>query len=129
MLLSGCASLWPHAREPDPLAYLTQALAADARGREALWRGVDAADDSAAARLRLALLQSLPHHSGHDPVAARERLDALASGASAPPDVTAVARLRLAGMDEVAECRNEASELRQRLGRVVDIERRLNRAN
>jgi hypothetical protein len=128
VLLGGCAALLPRGTGPEPVAYLTQALAADAGGREALWRGLPSGDDSPSAQLRVALLQSLPLHSGHDPAAARRRLDALASHAGAPHEVAAVARLRLAQMDEIAECRNEADELRQRLGRVVDIERRLNRS-
>lgn len=129
MLTPGCALLSPRAGAADHLAYLTQALATDATGREALWRGANAADPSAEGQLRVALLQSLPNHSGHDPAAARERLAALANGGRAPADVAAVARHRLAEMGEMAECRREADELRQRLGRVVDIERRMNRTH
>jgi hypothetical protein len=76
--------------------------------------------------LRVALLQSVPHHSGYDPARAREQLDALASRSPASRDVAMVARLRLAEMGETAACRSEATELRARLSRVVDIERRLN---
>ena len=41
-------------------------------------------------------------------------------------DVASVARLRLAQMHENADLRREVAELKQRLARVVDIERRLN---
>ncbi|MGH8480916.1 MAG: hypothetical protein ACRES8_00465 [Nevskiaceae bacterium] len=127
MLLAGCAAWFPqkYAAE-DHVAFLTQALGADAKGREAMWRNYGAGNGSEAEQLRVALLQSLPHHSGYDPAAARERLDTLATRTPASFDVAVVARLRLAEMGETAECRTETAELRQRLSRVVDIERRLN---
>lgn len=110
----------------DHLGFLTRALDADPRGREALWRSYGHGGSSDDALLRIALLQSVPGHAGYDPAAARVRLDALAGQNPAPVDVAAVARLRLAEMNETVECRNEATELRARLARVVDIERRLN---
>lgn len=127
MLLAGCAALFPRQyAAADHLDFLVQALAADARGREVLWHAVSAAEPTDDAQLRVALLQSVPDHSGYDPAAARARLDALASRRPASRDVAMVARLRLAELGETAECRSEATELRQRLSRVVDIERRLN---
>lgn len=128
MLLAGCAAWFPgEYTTTDHLGFLAEALATDARGRETLWRSMEGAGSSDDARLRVALLQSLPDHSGYDPAAARARLDALAARNPASPEVAAIARLRLAQMGETAECRNEANELRQRLARVVDIERRLNK--
>lgn len=127
LLLSSCAAWFPRGyTATDHLAFLTQALAADPHAREALWRGAAAREDSEDAQLRTALLQSVPHHSGYDPARARERLDALASRSPGSRDVAMVARLRLAEMGETAACRSEAAELRARLSRVVDIERRLN---
>jgi len=130
LLLSGCAALFPRQYSAvDHLSFLTRALDADPRGREALWRSYGHGDASDDTQLRIALLQSVPHHSGYDPAAARVRLDALAGQSPASVDVAAVARLRLAEMGETVECRNEATELRARLARVVDIERRLNQDN
>lgn len=130
MLLTGCAVLFPRQYSAaDHVAFLTRVLDADPKGREALWRSYGSGDDSPEARLRVALLQSVPHHPGSDPVAARARLEALAEQNPAPLAVASVARLRLAEMSETVECRNETTELRARLARVVDIERRLNQDN
>jgi hypothetical protein len=130
LLLSGCAALFPREYSAmDHLAFLTRALDADARGREALWRTYGRGGATDDAQLRVALLQSVPGHAGYDPAAARVRLDALAGQNPAPVEVATVARLRLAEMNETVECRNEATELRARLARVVDIERRLNQDN
>ena len=127
LLLSGCASLFPRQyAAADHVGFLTRALDADARGREALWRTYGTGDASHEARLRVALLQSVPHHPGYDPAAARAQLEALAGQNPAPRDVATVARLRLAEMSETVECRDETAELRARLARVVDIERRMN---
>lgn len=127
MLLGGCATWSQHLTAVDHLGFLTQALGADPGGREALWRSAAGGGGSDDAQLRIALLQSLPNHSGYDAAAARLRLDALASKNPASIEVTSVARLRLAEMSETAECRAEVTELKQRLARVVDIERRLNK--
>jgi hypothetical protein len=127
VLAGGCAA-WSsrHLTAVDHLAFLSQALAADGKARETLWRDFSGADGSDDAQLRAALLQSLPNHSGTDLTAARQRLDALAAKSPASIEVASVARLRLAQMNEGAVCRDEIAELRQRLARVVDIERRLN---
>ena len=126
LLLGGCATIFPRQYSAvDHLAFLTRALDADAKGREALWRNYGHGDTSDDTQLRIALLQSVPGHAGYDPAAARMRLDALAAQSPAPLEVAAVARLRLAEMNETVECRNEATELKARLARVVDIERRL----
>ena len=125
LLASGCAAWSQNMAALDHLGFLTQALEADAKGREALWRYQGGGGTSNDAQLRTALLQSLPNHSGYDPAAAREHLDALASRNPASVDVAGVARLRLAQMGDDAECRSEVTELQRRLARVVDIERRL----
>jgi hypothetical protein len=128
--LGGCAA-WSSRfyTGSDHLAFLSQALEADPRAREALWRGLAGGEPTEDRQLRIALLQSLPHHSGYDPAAARAQLDVLATRKPASREVTAIARLRLAELDESAECRTETTELRARLARVVDIERRMNRDN
>ena len=123
-LLGGCSAWSSRPEAVDPLEFLTQALEADGDAREQLWRQTDGGDGSDDAQLRAALLQSLPDHSGYDPAAARARLDALA--AKGPADVSRVARLRLAQLSGDHDCHREVAELKQRLARVVDIERRLN---
>jgi len=127
-LASGCAAWSRHATAEDHLTFLSQALDADARTRETLWRdfGARATGGSDDALLRVALLQSLPNHSGYDAAAARVRLDALASRNPVSVQVAAMARLRLAEMGDSAECRDEVAQLKQRLARVVEIERRMN---
>jgi hypothetical protein len=130
LALAGCASWSSRSYTAlDHLAFLNQALEADARARETLWRDQAGAAPSEHQQLRVALLQSLPHHSGYDAAAARAQLDALAARNPGSRDVAAVARLRLAELGESAECRSEATELRARLARVVDIERRMNQGN
>ena len=125
-LLEGCSAWSARPTAGDPLAFLTQALEADGRAREQLWRQTDESDASDDAQLRAALLQSLPHHSGYDLVAAHARLEALAAKQPDRAGVAGVARLRLAQLSDDSECRREVAQLKQRLARVVDIERRLN---
>lgn len=126
LLAGGCAA-WPRGGPAaDTLAFLSQALEADARAREIMWKDFGALRDTPDAEVRAAVLQSLPGHSGYDLPAARQRLEALGASGATPADTARVARLRLAELGEVAECRAETAELRQRLARVVDIERRLN---
>jgi hypothetical protein len=124
--LGGCASWSQQLGTIDHVDFLAQALEADGRAREQLWRDYGGAAGSDDAQLRAALLQSLPDHSGYDPVAARARLDALAVKQPGSTDVASVARLRLAQLSDDNDCRREVAELKQRLARVVDIERRLN---
>jgi hypothetical protein len=124
--LAGCASWSERLTAVDHVDFLVQALESDGRGREQLWRDYASGDGSDDAQLRAALLQSLPDHSGYDPIQARSRLDALAVKRPGSVNVASVARLRLAQMHGDGDCRREVSELKQRLARVVDIERRLN---
>jgi len=125
-LLGGCASWSSRPTATDHLEFLTQALAADRRAREELWRQVESADGSDDAQLRSALLQSLPGHSGYDLATARTRLDVLAVKQPGSADVASVARLRVAQLNDDSDCHREVAALKQRLARVVDIERRLN---
>lgn len=106
------------------VAFLTAALAAKPERREALWRSVKRGDGSDGAELQAALVQSLPEHSGFDPITARRRLQLLAAREPAD-DITAVARLRLAEMKIDTACSDEQAQLRLRLNRVVDIEREM----
>jgi len=124
--LGGCAAWSQRASAVDHLDFLAQALEADSRAREQLWRDYGAAAGDDDAQLRAALLQSLPDHSGYDADQARAHLDALAVKQAGSQEVASVARLRLAQMDESADLQREVVELKQRLARVVDIERRLN---
>lgn len=126
-LLPGCAA-WSsrHYTAVDHMEFLSQALRADPRGRDAMWRSLPNGGTSDDAELRVALMQSVPGHAGHDVAQARARLDALAVKNPASIQVASVARLRLSQLHEGAQCRDEVAELKQRLARVVEIERRLN---
>jgi hypothetical protein len=126
-LLGGCAA-WSsrHYSAVEHIEFLSQALQADARARDALWRNLVNKDGSDDSELRAALLQSVAGHSGTNVVEARARLDALAAKNPASLAVASVARLRLSQLNEGVQCRDEVAELKQRLARVVDIERRLN---
>ena len=127
VLLGGCAA-WSSLRYSavDHIEFLAQALQADAHTRDVMWRALGEPERSDDWELRAALMQSVPGHSGHDAQAARARLDALAAKNPASLEVASVARLRLSQLDEGTECRDEVAQLKQRLARVVDIERRLN---
>lgn len=102
---------------------MSNAMAATPAARESLWQSVRTPNNSDRTELRAALLQSIPDHSGYDPVIARKRLkNFIAQSPSA--DLVAVARVRLAELDASASCRDEVSSLRRRMTLVVDIERR-----
>lgn len=145
VLLAGCANLpmgegftWVGSTAGSGNVHLDYWMAARAsRGgeRELLWQRArgSAPRNAAAGELRLALLQSLDGHSGSDIPAAERRLRGLLARS---PDaaVTAIARLRLAELQESRHWRRQAessdqelAELKARLARLVDIERRSSR--
>lgn len=113
----------------DHVDFLARALTADGQAREALWRNAPPASRSQDAALDRALLQSVPGHSGYDPQAAEAGLKDLINDGP-PPALESLARLRLAEIKTegraTVECRQENAQLKQRLSRVVDIERKLN---
>lgn len=113
----------------DELEFLTEAMAADGGTREALWRGSLADKRTTPARLRTALLQSLPGHAGYDPAAAESAMRSLLER-DPDSELAAVARLRLVELKTelkpARECREEVATLKRRLSQVVDIERRMN---
>jgi hypothetical protein len=122
--LSGCAILPAvpgSAREQ--LEFESSAMAATPSAREALWQSLRNGGNSDRNELRAALLQSIPDHSGYDPVAARKRLKTFISQSSSP-ELSSVARVRIAELDASAGCRDDVSALRKRMTQVVDIERR-----
>lgn len=125
-VLGGCATLPPSgpARSTDELEFLDRALSGGPSTREALWRETLGAGRGQEAQLRLALLQSVPEHSGSDPVAAQRNLRALLAQ-SPPQDLAAVARVRLDELKAANQCVGETQELRRRLAQVVNIEREL----
>lgn len=133
MSLSACATGGFHLRSDrssDHVELLARALSADAQTREKMWRDAAPATRSQSAALDRALLQSVPGHSGYDPNAAESALVALLNDLP-PDDLEWVARMRLAELRTETragtECRQENAQLKQRLSRVVDIERKLNR--
>ncbi|MDB5985995.1 MAG: hypothetical protein JWR16_1048 [Nevskia sp.] len=87
-----------------------------------MWRHARKGDGSRESELRIAVMQSLPGHTGYDAPAARRHLQALRA-ASPPDEIAAVAQLRLAEMHTDDALRDENQSLRQRLSQLVDIER------
>ncbi|HEY9545599.1 MAG TPA: hypothetical protein VIR56_06315 [Solimonas sp.] len=78
--------------------------------------------------LKRALLQSMPGHSGYDPGTARRRLSAISY--SKNTEDAALARIRLTEISNGSasdDCRSEVHDLQQRLDKIVDIERTLDR--
>ena len=124
-LLGGCATLpFSGSRSTDDLEFLDRALSGGPATREAMWRDTVAGGRNQETQLRLALLQSVPDHSGSDPAAAQRALRALLAQ-SPPADLAAVARVRLDEMKSTSQCVGETQELRRRLAQVVNIEREL----
>lgn len=132
VLLGGCAmqSLM-QSRSTDQLEFLDRAMSGGPAAREAMWREIQSENRSPETSLRLALLQSVPDHSGSDPAAAQRNLRALLAQ-NPPSDLAAVARVRLDELRDQAraynasnQCVGENQELRRRLAEVVRIERQL----
>lgn len=127
LVLAGCATTtpWPLRKGVDAhLEYLVLALNADAAQRELMWQSAlkEAPDEDAA--LHRGLLRSVPGHSGYDVVAAESELQALLAQ-SPSADVAPVARARLEDLRAANGCRQEVENLKRRLSKVADIERRL----
>lgn len=129
--LPGCAFL--PASEPAgigddraPVEFWTRAVAADAAGRESLWQSLRGEAHGTDIDLRRGLLLSLPNHSGYDPAAAEGRLRAALAQPSSPM-AAALARMRLTELRDGGQCQAEVRDLRERLAKVVDIERQFNR--
>src|SRR3546814_11166997 len=70
----------------------------------------------------------MPGHSGYDPGTARRRLSAISY--SKNTEDAALARIRLTEISNGSasdDCRSEVHDLQQRLDKIVDIERTLDR--
>jgi len=129
VLLGGCAlqQSLTASRGTDDLELLDRALTGSPAAREALWRQAQAATPGQDTQLRLALLQSVPDHSGYDPASAQRNLRGLLAQ-DPPADLAAVARVRLDELRAASsanQCLGENQELRRRLAEVVNIERQL----
>lgn len=122
--LGGCASLPPmpnSAREQ--LDFMAQVLSATPAAREATWQQLRSAANTERNELRIGLMQSVPGHSGYDPVAAQRRLHGFVSRTTSP-ELASVARVRLAEIAAASSCREEVLDLRRRMTMMVDIEKR-----
>lgn len=119
-LCAGCASLpeyWPGGGALD---FWAAAVAADDGGRDAMWQRARSENKP----WQLALLQSLPGYHRYDAQAARRGLrQALTTQPSG--EVAALARVRLADLDDRQACQTQAAELQHRLEEVIAIERKL----
>lgn len=123
MLLSsaGCATLpdyWPGGG--GALDFWAAAVAADENGRDAMWQR--ARDENRP--WQQALLQSLPSYRRYDAQAARR---ALKQTLSTHPsgDIAALARVRLADLEDRQACYVQTQELQRRLDEVIAIERKI----
>lgn len=129
MLTSGCTSLnfrSPLEPQETPLAFMARAAAASPAARESIWRSLRNPNTDPDYAAKVALMQSLPSHSGYDPATAQRRLRAVAAR---EPNTQAgmVARIRVAEIGEHGAREAEISNLQQRLAKIVDIERSLDR--
>jgi hypothetical protein len=137
LLLSGCATIQAGLRGDAPAAFsssssqldfMVNAMNATPDQREKLWRAHRGDGGSEAGRLRIALLESLPSHSGYDPAAAQRDLRKLAArNTKTDNDIRDLARLRLAELDTLRDMQASNTELQQRLDKIVAIERNLDR--
>jgi len=131
--LGGCASMEASSWRlpiggpgPEPVEFLAEAMKADPQAREAMWQALRGEDAGTEHRLRSALLQSLPEHSGYNRVAAQRNLRKLLAG-SLNSGQRAAASVRLHELESATACQVEVQSLRQRMAAVVEIERKLGR--
>ena len=137
LLLSGCAILgswaWPWERDAAPpalplpslsnhLQMISAILDGDAERRQQLWFIHGPREQPAHERLYKAVLRSVPGHPGHNPVLADQQLQQIAADPE-HPDLALLARIRLHGLREVGAAGAEVRTLKQRLERIVEIER------
>ena len=130
LLLGACAN-WPWLQaagiaDAGPADYLVNVLAADAKVREGLWQAALQEPDTESGKLHRALLRSVPGQVAYDPVAAEAALKELLSQ-DPSAGVARVARARLADLQSVGACRADVEELKRRLSKVADIEKRLDK--
>lgn len=131
--LGGCATIEAPAWRlpiggpgPESVEFFAEAVAAGPQAREAMWQSLRGGDPGTEQKLRMALLQSLPEHSGYNRTAAQRNLRKLL-GRSSPLNSSqrAVARVRLHELESATACQVEVQSLRQRMAAVVEIERKL----
>lgn len=137
LLLSGCASLgswpWPWQRDAEPpamplpsvsnhLQMISAILEGSSERRQQLWFIHGPRETPAHERLYKAVLRSVPGHPGHNLVLADQQLQQIAADPD-HPDLALLARIRLHGLREVGAASAEVRTLKQRLERIVEIER------
>jgi hypothetical protein len=131
-LLSACAldagrnEVMP-APSSSQLQFLVTAINATPEQREKLWRANRGKTDSDVGRLRIALLESLPAHSGYDPAAALRDLKKLSARRQADADIRNLAQLRLSELETLREYQASNADLQRRLDQIIAIERGLDR--
>lgn len=94
--------------------------------REKLWRQYRGSNGSESGRWRIALLESLPSHSGYDLAAAQRDLRRIGARRG-DADLRNLARLRLAELDAQRDMQASNADLQRRLDQIVSIERGLDR--
>lgn len=119
---AGCQSIGSSPAPQDNAVFFATALQAGSAQRQRLWSQQRQSAGDRDARLRVALLQSLPGHAGYAPEQAQRRLQALAGGED---QAAALARLRLGELAQAQACEREQASLQEKLQRLVDIEHKL----
>lgn len=127
LALAGCATSWPLHLDTfgqGPADYLVTALSADAKERDVLWQAAQREPAGPAGNLHRALLRSIPGSGVYDPAAAESALQELLTQ-NPTADVALVARARLEDLHAIGACRSDVDDLKRRLSKVADIEKRL----
>lgn len=125
MSASACAYMPATSDSARPqLDFIAQMMSASPADREEQWQALRSdGSDTDSVELRLALMQSIPDHSGYDPVSARRRLKTFIAHKPSP-DLAAVARMRIGELDSSNNCHDELASMRKRMSQMVEIERR-----
>jgi hypothetical protein len=128
LALASCAAGPLHVHrgvEPeDHFAYLVRALNSDNEEREDLWRDASREPPGEVATLHRALLRTVPGHSGWDLAAGESELQGLLAQ-SPSYHVAPVVRARLEDLRTINAYRHEVDQLKRRLSKVADIEKRM----
>ena len=125
--LTGCAvadSLG--IKHEEPASFVVEAMRASPVQRERLWKRHRSESRSEFGLLRIAVLESLPSHSGYNPDQADRDLRKLANLAS-DGEIRSIAQLRRIELDSQQDCLKNQAALQSRLDQIVDIERKLDK--
>ena len=128
LVVAGCAAGPLHVHRgieaEDHFAYLVRALNSDTEEREDMWKDAVKEKPGELASLHRALLRTVPGHSGSDLAQAEIELQGLLA-TNPSYHVAPVVRARLEDLRTINVYRHEADQLKRRLSKVADIEKRM----